>query len=219
MNKSIQKGSRLALFDFDGTLCRLNSYHVFLRWLMRHPTPTSLRLLSTIALRKAGLVTRPALMGMALQSLKGKTRGEIELIGKEIFETKIVPNLNEIGISEMQKRRTDGYDLIVLSGAFDFILKPFCDLYGIDHWRSTRIAYVNSICSGRLEGEEFLGEAKRLYLQGHFIERNIDWAESCAYSDELVDLPLFSMVGTKIFVAGKSQQQIALPDGIQHVFW
>jgi HAD superfamily hydrolase (TIGR01490 family) len=219
MNKLIRQSSRLAIFDFDGTLCRLNSYHVFLRWLMRRPAPISLKIMSATALRKAGLVTRSTLMNIALNSLKGKTRDEVELIGRSIFEKTILPNLNKIGISEMKNKHDEGYDVIILSGAFDFILKPFCDFYEIDHWHSTQITYSNGICTGRLNGIEFLGEAKRRYLQDHFFESKINWPESCAYSDELADLPLLSMVGSKFFVVSNSRRQSSLAEDIQCVHW
>jgi phosphatidylglycerophosphatase C len=186
---------------------------------MKRPTPDSLKLMSATVLRKAGLVGRPTLMNIALGSLKGKTRAEVELLGKTIFETKLLPNLNKIGIAEMQKKRDEGYGLVILSGAFDFILKPFCDFYQIDHWQSTRLAYTNDICSGRLAGIEFLGEEKRKYLQNYFSQSIINWAGSCAYSDELVDLPLFSLVGTKFLIVGRPQQISSLPENIQRIFW
>jgi phosphatidylglycerophosphatase C len=219
MNNLTQQSSRLALFDFDGTLCRLNSYHVFLKWLMTEYTTDSLKLLSATALRKAGLVGRSTLMNIALGTLKGKTRAEVESIGEMIFENKLLPNLNKLGIAEMQKKRDEGYGLVILSGAFDFILKPFCDFYQIDLWQSTRLEYTNDICSGRLAGAEFLGEEKRTYLQNYFSQSTINWAESCAYSDELVDLPLFSLVGTKFLIVGRTQQMSHTPEDIKRVSW
>ena len=219
MNNLTQQSSRLALFDFDGTLCRLNSYHVFLKWLMKERTTDSLKLLSATALRKTGLVGRSTLMNIALGTLKGKTRAEVESIGEMIFENKLLPNLNKLGIAEMQKKRDEGYGLVILSGAFDFILKPFCDFYQIDLWQSTRLAYTNDICSGRLAGVEFLGEEKRTYLQNYFSQSTIHWAESCAYSDELVDLPLFSLVGTKFLIVDRSQQLPHTPEDIKRVSW
>lgn len=186
---------------------------------MKERTTDSLKLLSATALRKAGLVGRPTLMNIALGTLKGKTRAEVELIGKIIYENKLLPNLNKFGIAEMQKKRDEGYGLVILSGAFDFILKPFCDFYQIDHWQSTRLAYTNDICSGQLAGVEFLGEEKRAYLQNYFSQSTIDWAKSCAYSDELVDLPLFSLVGTKFLIVDRSQQMSSSPENIQRVFW
>jgi phosphatidylglycerophosphatase C len=186
---------------------------------MSRPAPTSLRIMAATAMRKARLVTRPTLMNIALDSLKGKTRVEVESIGRAIFEKTILPNINQLGILEMKKKHEEGYEIIVLSGAFDFILKPFCESYGIDHWHSTQIAYLDNVCSGRLEGIEFLGEAKRIYLQNRFSSNKINWNESCAYSDELTDIPLFSMVGCKFLIVGDSGSQISLPQDIQCVRW
>lgn len=186
---------------------------------MKRPKPIGVIVAGAAVLRKAGLMTRPALMRLSLAYLEGKTRTEIELLGKKIFDHEILPNLNKSGIAEMQKKRDAGYGIVILSGAFDFLLKPFCELYEIDHWQSTRLAYDNNICSGWIEGVEFLGKAKSLYLQRYFAQSNIDWAESCAYSDELVDLPLLSMVGNKFLVLNHPVQPSASPEDIQRVFW
>jgi phosphoserine phosphatase len=158
-------------------------------------------------------------MNIALSSLKGKTRDEVEHVGRLIFERTIAPNINEAGLMEMKKKSNEGYGVIILSGAFDFILKPFCDFYGVEQWNSTRIAYSNGICTGKLDGVELLGEAKCFYLQNSFSQTEINWVESCAYSDELTDLPLFSMVGSRFFIIGDSGRPPSLPEGIQCVYW
>jgi phosphatidylglycerophosphatase C len=219
MNNLPHPQLRLAIFDFDGTLCRVNSYHVFLKWLMRHPTPAAVKVMGATALRKLRLISRQSLMNIALESLKGKTRVDIELIGRLIFEKTLLPNIREAGLAEMKKKHDEGYSVVILSGAFDFILKPFCSFYEIDHWNSSRILYSNDVCCGKIEGIEFLGDAKRRYLLDRFSQNNVNWGESCAYSDELTDLPLFSLVGFKFFVLGSSQRHLPLPEDIRCVSW
>jgi phosphatidylglycerophosphatase C len=219
MNNPTLPELRLAIFDFDGTLCRVNSYHVFLKWLMKRPTPIALKVMGVTALRRLKLISRPFLMKIALESLKGKTREEVELIGRSIFEETILPNAHKTALTEMKKKRDAGYTVLILSGAFDFILKPFCDFYEIDHWHSTQILYSNELCTGGIDGIEFLGTAKRDYLVEYFSESNVNWGESCAYSDELTDLPLFSLVGSKFFVLNGSQRDMLLPEDIQCASW
>ena len=172
-----------------------------------------------LALRKAKLITRPTLMNMALKYLAGKTRTEVEAIGQTIFESRLFSKLNPIGLAEIQRRRDDGYKVVVLSGAFDFILKHFCDRHDIDHWQSTQIAYQDSVCSGRLDGVEFLGEAKRAYLKNHFSQMGVDWNQSCAYSDEIVDAPLFSMVGNRFLVGRRFQDVSCELSDIRQIRW
>ncbi len=219
MNRPIQKDLKLAIFDFDGTLFHLNSYHVFLRYLMTRPRISSLKLLSAVVLRKANIVSRSALIHLALAYLKGKTRSEVEMLGQDIYRKHIFPQLNRTGLCEMENKRQAGYRIIVLSGAFDFMLKPFCETHQIDQWRSTQLAYQDNICSGALEGEQFLGEAKSIYLQHVFSNANVDWGSSCAYSDEACDLPLLSLVGDRYFVLTSGKHAPSLPIKIQAVKW
>lgn len=219
MSRSTQASLRLAIFDFDGTLCGVNSYHVFLRWGVKSFRAGGFPILFGLALRKLGLISRPALMRLALRLLKGKTRAEVEAIGHELYESALKPYIAEAGLVEIKAKRDEGCTVLVLSGAFDFLLGPFCADQSVDLWRSTRLNYDLDRCTGSLEGGEHLAEAKSLYVQELFKEKNIDWEESSVYSDELTDLPLFSLVGNKYFIVHDGRKPPSLPTNFKVLRW
>lgn len=219
MSRSTQASLRLAIFDFDGTLCGVNSYHVFLWWGVTRFRISGFLILLGLMLRKLRVISRPTLMRLALRIVKGKTRADVEAIGQELYETALKPHITEAGLLEIRAKRDEGCTILVLSGAFDFLLGPFCADQHIDFWRSTRLSYELDRCTGFLEGSEHLAEEKSLYLRGLFRERDIDWQKSSVYSDELTDLPLFSLVGNKYFVVHDGKRQPELPPNFKLLRW
>lgn len=219
MSRSTHASLRLAIFDFDGTLCAVNSYHVFLWWAAKRFRISGLLILAGLVLRRFRFIGRSTLMRLALRIVKGKTRAEVEAIGQELYESALKPHIAEPGLLEIRRKREEGCKILVLSGAFDFLLGPFCVAQEIESWRSTRLDYELDRCTGSLEGSEHLGEAKSLYVRELFREREIDWQGSSVYSDELTDLPLFSLVGNKYFVVHDGKTKPELPADFKLMKW
>jgi phosphoserine phosphatase len=179
----------------------------------------SFLILFGLVLRKLRVISRPTLMGLALGVIKGKTRAEVEAIGQELYESALKPYIAEAGLSEIRAKRNDGCTILVLSGAFDFLLMPFCVDQGVDSWRSTRLRYELDRCTGLLEGLEHLAEQKSLYVQKLFAGCDVDWRNSSVYSDELADLPLFSLVGNKYFIVRNGGKPPELPSDFRLLMW
>jgi len=219
MSRSIQTSLRLAIFDFDGTLCAANSYHVFLWWAVKRFRIKGFLILAGLLLRRLGLISRPTLMQLALRTVQGKSRADVEGIGQELYESALKPHIAEAGLLEIEAKRNEGYIILILSGAFDFLLGPFCADQNIDLWHSTRLGYDLDRCTGFLEGSENLAEAKSLYVQELFKGRDVDWHGSSVYSDELTDLPLFSLVGNKYFITRNGKTPPDLPCNLKVLNW
>lgn len=219
MSRSTQASLRLAIFDFDGTLCGVNSYHVFLWWGIKRFDLSGFLILFGLVLRRVRLISRAALMRLALRVIKGKSRAAVEAMGREIYESGLKPHIAEAGLLEIKAKRDEGCTILVLSGAFDFLLGPFCAEQGIDSWRSTRLSYKLDRYTGFLDGREHLAEAKSLSLQELCGGKEIDWQESSVYSDELTDLPLFSLVGNKYFVVHDGKRPPQLPSDFKLLRW
>jgi HAD superfamily phosphoserine phosphatase-like hydrolase len=141
------------------------------------------------------------------------------LLGQRLYALAVLPRLNPLALAEMKKRRAAGYQIIVLSGAFDFMLQPFCDAYDINNWQCTRLAFADDLCQGTLEGPEFLGEEKVRYLTERFAANRVDWEASCAYSDEIRDVPVLSLVGNPFLLADAMKSATDLPSKFQVVDW
>lgn len=210
---------RLALFDFDGTLCRVNSWQVLLRRQLVRPTPAAVWLAGAIALRQVRLLRSETLKDVALAKFRGWSRAELNRFGADFYGECLRPVLFPAALAELERLRTAGFRVVVISGAFDFLLAPFCETHGVTDWECTRVAFDGERCAGRLGGAEMRGEAKVAWLERHFAGQTVDWAGSVAYSDELSDLPMLRRVGTGWLVGDRVPRTTGLPDGIQWGAW
>jgi len=129
---------RLALFDFDGTLCRVNSWHVLLRWLLRERRPASLKLGLALVARQARLISSESLKNIAFDRFRDGSRDELDALGRQIYENHLRPEVIPVSLATLLQHRTDGFRVVVISGALDFLLEPFCKEHGlvdrVGHW-------------------------------------------------------------------------------------
>lgn len=193
---------RLAVFDFDGTLCRLNSWHVLLRHILGEGRFASAKVALAFVARRLGLIDSAAFKNAALARFRGWTAAQLSQLGNDLYQRRLRPHLVPAAVSELERCRRFGFEVFVLSGAFDFLLEPFCREHGIERWESTRVAFSSGICLGCLQGEEVRGERKGNVLRNSFSAESVDWPASRAYSDELADLPMFELVGNPFLVNG-----------------
>lgn len=210
---------RLALFDFDGTLCRVNSWQVLLRRELARPTPRSVWLAAAIALRQLRLIRSETLKDVALGAFRGWSHPQLDRHGAEFYARHLAPVLIPAAVRELESRRQAGFHPVVISGAFDFLLRPFCGAHGVTDWECTRVAFDGPTCLGRLAGPEMRGPAKVDWLRHRFAAQPVDWAGSVAYSDELSDLPLLQIAGTGYLVGTREAATVALPAGVQRGAW
>lgn len=215
---AIPRPTRLALFDFDGTLCRINSYHVFLRWGISQRDFYSARLALALLLRQFRFLSSRRVKNLALGRLRSMSRRDVEALGQTLYAAEIKPHLRKEGLAEIGRRTREGYRVLILSGGFDFLLSPFAAEHQLDHLHCARLAYRGDVCLGCLEGGEMRGLGKLEFLQQHVALEQIDWPASCAYSDELSDLPILQAVGQPFLVAKDHSAPHLVPE-IQRVIW
>src|SRR5687768_1889569 len=209
---------RLALFDFDGTLSRVNSYHVYLKWILAQRDLYSARLFVALMLRRLRLVPSRRVKNLALGRLGSWSQGEVAALGQRLYRLEIKPQLRAEALAELAKRQQQGYRVLIVSGGFDFLLQPFAEEYHLSHLHCARLAFNEQICLGCLDGGEMRGAAKLEFLQRHLAAEQVDWTRSCAYSDEASDLPLLQAVGEP-FLVGQATSAPRLPANIQRVTW
>ncbi len=210
---------RLALFDFDGTLCRENSWHIFLRQELKCITAHSLFLGIAIVSRRLGLIRSETLKNIALTPFRGWTREQLNRHGSALYLQHLSPALNPVALEELEKCRRNGFHPVVVSGAFDFILQQFCLSHDFKDWESTRVAFDGPNCCGRLEGAEMRGNEKVKWLEKRFKYQYVDWNSSIAFSDEISDLPMLRMVGSGFLVGKTKVEKVTLPKGIKKGTW
>lgn len=216
---SAEMSQKLALFDFDGTICRGNSFHLLVAERIRS-WHGLFQVLPALILRRMRVVRGNVLKNTLLSQFRGWPRTQVRDFGAVFYARKIRPILMRSALAEMALRREQGFQIVVVSGAFDFVLEPYCEEHMVEHRQGTELAYSGEICMGRLRGEEMRGEQKRLWLTNRFAGVSVDWDASFAYSDEWSDVPMLAMVGNPrmINIAGKPPLHMTLP-GMEYLDW
>jgi putative phosphoserine phosphatase/1-acylglycerol-3-phosphate O-acyltransferase len=210
---------RLAVFDLDGTVLRGNSWQEYFWWTLRSHPCRAPALLALLFLRQLRLIEARTLKNAALRTLRGASAAKVAALGERIFRERLNPTLRGIARTEVARARADGCELVLATGAFDFLARPVAAELGIAHVLCTRVEMHADVCAGRIDGTEVRGTIKAEALKSHFADRPVDWAGSRAFSDELEDLPLLSLVGTPTFVARSGVRPDGLPAHIPVVGW
>jgi HAD superfamily hydrolase (TIGR01490 family) len=211
---------RLAVFDFDGTVLRGNTWHLFFAEELRRRRSRAPWLLAALAIRRTRLVPAEWLQNRALAPWRGQSRAQVEDVARAFYAAQLRPRLRTAALAEIARHRAQGDTVVVVSAAWDVLLAPFAAEQGLLHWAGTPVAFDGDACLGRLATPLLRGEAKVAWLRQAFAGQAVDWAGSHAYGDEASDLPMLGMVGSPCFVAANEAAVPAgLPAGVRRLTW
>jgi putative phosphoserine phosphatase / 1-acylglycerol-3-phosphate O-acyltransferase len=210
---------KLAIFDFDDTLLRGNSYHLFFRRVLRIRPGRAPELLFCLLLRRLRLVPARFLKNRALAMLRGMTEAELAAFGRRFYAELLSSRLRSAGLQELAVRRADDCEVVLITGAFDFLVAPFVEAHAIKIWRATCMAFRNGRCEGVIDGVELVGKEKLRVLKNLFAGQTVDWAESWAYGDENGDIPLLASIGHPVWVKPNRPLPAGLPPTCEVVDW
>jgi len=111
----------------------------------------------------------------------------------EFVEAKIKPIMTDKGIATLEKHRTAGDHLIIITSTNNFITQPIAELYNVHQLIATQPQMVDGKYTGELDVPCFAH---------HKIDRLNEWLDSCGlnlqgsygYSDSHNDIPLLDAV-------------------------
>lgn len=210
---------RLAIFDFDGTLLRGNSWHLFFGYALRARPWRAPDLLAALGLRRCRVLAARCLQERVLGLWRGCSPAEQEELGRVVHDRWIKPALRAAGLAELRRCRDEGLEIVLVTGAFDFLVRPFVEEQSIRFWRATRPRFDAGVFSGCLAEDSLRGPAKVAALRELLADRVVDWPGSRAYGDEASDLPLLGLVGEPRWVESGKPVPRTLPAGTDVLDW
>lgn len=207
---------RLAIFDLDGTVLRGNSWRVYFWWVLWNQPGSALSMFRVLAARAAGRIEGREMREAAVRRLAGLDELGLRALGERLADEKLRALFRPAALQEVSRRRADGYELVLATGAFDFLAEPLADALGISRVICTRLERDESgKATGRIQGSEVRGSRKADMIKEEFADEVVDWRASCAFSDALEDEPLFALVGLPFWINGGG----ACPDGVRIARW
>jgi len=189
----------LALFDFDGTITT------------REMLPDFFRIaIPSRRFRIGKVLLAPLIIGYNLQVIPGTmirsaivrmgfsgvSYSEYELKGRE-FAANVLPQVVRAeAIERIRWHQTKGDIVVVVSGALDVYLGPWCNHYGVKLICSS-LEHRNGVLTGRYRGMQCVRSEKARLVESRFNIGSFD--EVFAYGDTVEDRELLALASRKFY--------------------
>lgn len=191
-----------AFFDLDGTLIPTTSSE---RILIKHLIQIGVLTVSDFLRFMQGAVynMRSGWHGISRKNkfyLKGKKAQHIESIAKEYFE-KHMDAIISIGARDLiEKHRSNGDVLIMVSGSPYFIVEVFAHTLGFNDYKGTDLIIEQGTFTGRIDGRHPFGRNK-INIIWDFVKKyglNID--DSTMYANHFKDRYILALASKPVAV-------------------
>ena len=193
----------LALFDFDGTLCKKDSFTGFIFYALskRHIMKQGLKLLPWIQAYYFNIYPAHAMRPKLFNAMfKDADYAEIQQMA-EAYAQLLIHELDAKFITQLRQHKSLGHDVVLVSASVDLYLKPLCQLLDIN-----LICTETEVQDGRLTGYYQSADCSRLQKKIRISEHyNIaEYSSIYAYGNSEEDLEMFSLA-QYTYMVGRDQ--------------
>jgi len=201
----------IAFFDFCNTLVKINTLSCFVDFVIND------KKISDISIRKWIFEKRSLLSELKIYSsrkielkcLSGLKRELLEEFGREFYQKVINVNFNPGVVSKLYELKSNGFQIIIISGALDLYLKYISEVLPVDFIISSELAFNNNKCLGNICGIDTIGIGKIEKLKMVYEKyQDINFKNSYFFTDGLEDAPLLKIVGNPFFVIKEDQKNL-----------
>jgi HAD superfamily hydrolase (TIGR01490 family) len=203
---------RLAIFDFDGTLVKGAVWKSMIAYYRKHEEQKwflrkfFLLYIPLWYLTRAGLWDEERFRSQWMEGFagifKGQSREEMERAFSAILEEELDKDIRQSLLQRLKEHQGRGDIVVLVSGAFEAILRLFGQRYGVEQALGTRLEFRSDRATGRVLGRPCMGGEKVRRLK-EFVEEEgweVEWAASYVYADHISDLPLLELAGHPVAV-------------------
>jgi len=188
-------------FDVDGTLVSTNLVHPTLFYLVNQATPFHSAMKLGMAVAKspwmalAEMRDRRLFNEMLFSVYEGVSEDRLLSLAEEAFDTVIKPRIYPAAKDFVKASTDKGQDVVLVSGALDFLMKFLADHLGATDVIANRLEIKDRFATGKLLRPVVAGPEKAKLIRDHARSRGHNLDECFAYSDSYSDVPMLSIVG------------------------
>lgn len=191
--------SRLALFDFDGTITKRDTLIEFIRYY--HGTPKlvlGLSILSPVLLAyKAGIIPNWRAKEKMLQYFfKGHSVQKFNQRCSDFAKNNIPLLLRPIAMKVLGNHIANRDEVIIVSASPENWVRPWCDQLNIK-CIATCLETENGLVTGKISGKNCHGEEKVSRIKSAITLE--DYTEVFAYGDTSGDKPMLALAGKAFY--------------------
>ena len=132
--------------------------------------------------------------------LAGKRSADIESYAREFCQVEMIGKVSAQGRVKLDEHRQAGHQLILVTGAPDFLIEPLAKFLGVAMVFAAKPEQRDSVYTGALIPPLPYGHGKRELILAHAREMNLDLAGSYAYGDSPGDHDLLELVGHPLVI-------------------
>lgn len=188
-------------FDVDGTLVSTNLVHPTLFYLLNQATPLHSAMKLGLAVAKAPWMAvaemrdRRLFNEMLFSVYEGVSEDRLLSLAEEAFDTVIKPRIYPAAKDFVKASTDKGQDVVLVSGALDFLMKFLADYLGATDVIANRLEIKDRFATGKLLRPVVAGPEKARLIRDHARSKGHNLDECFAYSDSYSDVPMLSIVG------------------------
>ena len=208
----------LAIFDLDNTLLAGDSDHAWGEFLVEEG------IVDAEEYRKAndrfyqeylnGELDILHYLGFALQPLAKHGMEDLLAWREHFMEKKVRPMLQDKAFELLEKHRSQGHTLMIITATNRFVTEPIAELLGIEHLTATDPELVNGRYTGQVAGVPSFQDGKVTRLNDWLASQNETLEGAWFYSDSHNDVPLLKQVANPVAVdPDPTLEKLALEKG------
>ena len=194
---------KAALFDMDRTLVRVDSATLYVRYQRAKGQATfrdTVRVAWWMAKYTLGVIDAERVAKQALRSFRGKEEAWLEAACEELFLDYMLPHLAAAGRDAVERHRTAGDIVAIVTGATPYAALPLARELGIEHVIATRLEVAEGRFTGNVAPPMAYGKGKIVLAEQLAREQGFSLEEATFYSDSITDLPLLERVRAPVVV-------------------
>ncbi|WP_407307755.1 HAD-IB family phosphatase [Acinetobacter sp.] len=160
-----KKNKNLALFDFDGTLCKKDSFTGFIFYALskRHIVKQGIKILPWIQAYYLNAYPAHAMRSKLFRAMFSQANApDLQHIAQE-YAASLIPQLNLPLFKQLKQHQALGDDVVLVSASVDVYLQHVCNLLKID-LICTQTEQVNHIYTGQYTTPDCSSEQKKLRI-------------------------------------------------------
>jgi phosphatidylglycerophosphatase C len=201
---------RVAVFDLDGTLTRIDTFLPFLAtyaWRRRKPWRAAVIPLVVLAYLSRLVSDRTAKQFLLRCFLFGEKRDDVEAHARD-FCNWIKPRLHPLGLTKLREHVDGGDRVIVVSASPDVYVPEIARSLGVEEVVCTKVRWNDELCLGMIDGENCKREAKITMLSA-YLGAGANPQTMTAYGDSRSDLPLLCWVKNGFLISRSTCTQVS----------
>tara|TARA_R110002050_G_scaffold48208_5_gene112056 strand:- start:494 stop:1171 length:678 start_codon:yes stop_codon:yes gene_type:complete len=192
---------KVVFFDLDDSLINKDANSLWIKWRVRRErwalVEATLALASLYRAYKKGRVTHWRLSNYYKTRARGMALSVYQQRVAQFFEERGHLHIYPQAASLLYAYQSQGVELVMITGADDYVAQAYADALGITHVISNRLKVVDDRIVG-LQRPLCYGSGKVGLARTFLRERGLKFADAAFYTDSHADLPLLEKVAQPV---------------------